>query len=356
MKIIHCSDLRLDSAMESALSAVKAQERNAEICRTFSRMAEYAAGNGVTVVLIAGDLFDAGRITSRTADYLLSIIEQQSAVDFLYLRGSREESKRAFMGRDLPKNLKTFSDEWTYYQYGEVRIAGTELTDEYEDIYDALLLNKDTINIVMMYGQTAPKCGQNLVCLPKLRKKKIDYLALGSLHSYQTGELGQDSIFCYPGCLEGHGFDECGEKGFVLLETDGGKLTHSFIPFAQRMFFDVPVDITGLVTAEELQKAMETAAESIAPEHLVRFTLRGTYTLETQKDFRRLLSRLEGNRYFVEIQDESRLDLPRESYAYDISLRGEFIRTVMASGKSDGEKEEIIRWGMQALNGKEIVL
>ena len=354
MKIIHCAGLHLDAQPD--LPAAQAQERNAEICQTFSRMAQYAAGNSVRAVLIAGDLFDAGRITSRTADYLLSIVEKTSDVDFLYLRGSGETSKRAFMGRELPENLKTFSDEWTYYQYGSVRIAGTELTDEYDDIYNALLLDKDETNIVMMYGQTSSKCGPGQVCLPKLRKKKIAYLALGGQHAYQTDSLSQNGSWCYSGCLEGHSFEECGEKGFVLLETDGGTVSHTFVPFAQRMFFDVPVDITGLFTAGEIQKAMEAAAETIASEHLVQFTLRGSYTLETQKDFRPILNSMERNRYFVRMKDESCLDLPKESYAYDISLRGEFIRTVMASDKSDREKEEIIRWGMQALSGKEIVL
>ena len=39
MKLIHCSDLHLDSRMESNLSAAQARERNAEICATFARLA-----------------------------------------------------------------------------------------------------------------------------------------------------------------------------------------------------------------------------------------------------------------------------------------------------------------------------
>ena len=42
MKIIHCSDIHLDSKMEANLSSQQASERNAEVCATFSRMVGYA--------------------------------------------------------------------------------------------------------------------------------------------------------------------------------------------------------------------------------------------------------------------------------------------------------------------------
>ena len=50
--------------------------------------------------------------------------------------------------------------------------------------------------------------------------KNIDYLALGHIHKYKQAELDQRGVYCYSGCLEGRGFDECGEKGFVLLDID----------------------------------------------------------------------------------------------------------------------------------------
>ena len=54
MKIIHCGDIHLDSRMQSNLPAVKARERNAEICATFVRMVTFAAEKGVAAILMAG--------------------------------------------------------------------------------------------------------------------------------------------------------------------------------------------------------------------------------------------------------------------------------------------------------------
>ena len=42
MKIIHCSDLHLDSKMETNLDKERARERKNEILLTFERMVQYA--------------------------------------------------------------------------------------------------------------------------------------------------------------------------------------------------------------------------------------------------------------------------------------------------------------------------
>ena len=63
MKIIHCADLHLDSKMTANLSKEQAKERKMEILRTFSRMVEYAKNNQVSVIIIAGDLFDTRTVT-----------------------------------------------------------------------------------------------------------------------------------------------------------------------------------------------------------------------------------------------------------------------------------------------------
>ena len=83
MRFLHCSDLHLDSRMESNLSSAQARERNTEVCMTFSRMVDYAAERHVTAVLIAGDLFDTARVSAQTVDFVLSRIRSAPEVDFL---------------------------------------------------------------------------------------------------------------------------------------------------------------------------------------------------------------------------------------------------------------------------------
>lgn len=357
VKIIHCSDLHLDSRMETNLSARQARERNAECCTTFSRMVSFAEENGVDAVLVAGDLFDSRRASAQTVGLVLDRIRSAAGVEFFYLRGNHDDKSTVFGDLELPDNFKTFSGDWTYYRRGDVTIAGLELDREnWESMYNSLALPGDTVNIVMLHGQESTRPGEELISVPDLRGKGIRYLALGHIHSYQKAPLDLEGEYCYCGCLEGRGFDECGKKGFVLLEVDNQRVKSQFVPFASRSLHEIQVDITDLRTVSQLQQAMEAASKDISTGDLVKFTLTGTYTLQTQKDLGLLQKMFEPRFYFVKLKDESRLKIEKETYEHDVSLKGEFIRMVMASDKSDEEKERIICCGIRALSGEEIAL
>lgn len=356
MRIIHCSDLHLDSRMEANLSPRQAKQRNAEICASFERMVDYARKQKVDAVMIAGDLFDTQYVHESTASLVLDKIAAAPEVAFFYLRGNHDEAS-AFEARTWPENLKFFGPEWTYYHFGDVTIAGMEPDGKgWERMYDGLCLDDASINIVLLHGQIATQPGPEQIALPKLRGKKIRYLALGHIHRHQSGALDAQGEYCYCGCLEGRGFDECGDKGFVLLQIQNGRLMKEFVPFASRTLYEVEVDLTDLTTVSQIRRAMETASANLDARSLVKFTLTGTYTPETQKDLDYLRDMMTSRFWFVKIKDESRFQIEKESYEHDVSLKGEFIRLVMASDKSDADKARIICCGIQALSGEEVTL
>ena len=123
MKIIHCSDLHLDSAMGSNLSPEKAKMRNAELCATFARLVRFAVREQVEAVLIAGDLFDSERVSMRTADFVIEQIRGANSVTFFYIRGNHDESRDAFGEIELPENLITFDSEWKSYRCGDAVVT-----------------------------------------------------------------------------------------------------------------------------------------------------------------------------------------------------------------------------------------
>lgn len=357
MKLIHCSDLHLDSKMETNLTADKASERNREILGGFGRMVEYAVREGVGAVLISGDMFDTSRVTKKTADFILDTVREAKEIDFFYLRGNHDESAKAFSGRKLPENLYMFSERWTSYRRGRIVISGIEpVSEDYGEIYDMPKLDGDDINIVMLHGQAASRTGRELIDISRLKDRFIDYIALGHLHSYRCEKLDVRGEWCYSGCFEGRGFDECGSKGFVVLETENDAIRHEFVPFAQRQLYEIKTDISGLSTLSEIRRALETSAEGISERSLVSFVLTGSYRPDTQKDIKYFLSEMQRKFYFVKIRDESRLLIDKNDYRYDKTIKGEFVRTVLDSDYTDDQKERIICMGIQALSGEEIVL
>ena len=354
MKLIHCSDLHLDSKMETNLTKEKARERNYEVFLSFKRLISYAKENGVKAVLIAGDMFDEKRVSANMLDMVFSEIEKAPEIEFFYLQGNHDE---AFKGIKTIDNLKTFGNSWTYYDLDGVRVAGVEMSkDNCLTFYDELELNKEDTNIVMLHGQESSQAGHDLVCFNKLKDKNIDYLALGHIHSYKCEALDMNGKYCYCGCLEGRGFDECGEKGFVLLEVNGKRVESTFVPFSKRILHEVELDITGFCTINEIISEAERKISEIDSKDLVKLVLTGTYTTDTNKDVDFLLKALEDRVYYLKVKDKSRLLIDAGDYKYDKTLKGEFIRAVLASDKSDEDKERIIACGLAALKGEKISL
>lgn len=91
--------------------------------------------------------------------------------------------------------------------------------------------------------------------------KNIDYLALGHVHSFMQDKLDNRGTWCYCGCLEGRGFDECGPKGFVLLDVDEQtcRAQMQFVQMAARTLYTLEVDVSNVMTTREAAERMEEA-------------------------------------------------------------------------------------------------
>ncbi|MDE7329837.1 MAG: metallophosphoesterase, partial [Clostridia bacterium] len=232
MKIIHCADVHLGSAMDSRFPPEKAEERRRELRASFSALADYAKENGVGAVIIAGDLFDSGRPLKRDKEFFYGVVKNNPQIDFLYLRGNHDELQSY---TEAPQNLKTFSEEWQSYSYGDIVVSGIEITSSNRvSLYSSLCLDGKKTNIVTLHGQIGAPADAGGINLSRLAGKNIDYLALGHLHAFSQGALDSRGIYAYSGCLEGRGFDEAGEKGFILLDIQNGKAGAKCVPFAKR--------------------------------------------------------------------------------------------------------------------------
>ena len=359
MKIIHCSDLHLDSKMQSNLSKEQAKERRNEILITFQKMVQYAKEKGVKVILIAGDLFDKNKISVKAKNIVKDAIINTPEIDFLYLKGNHDEADFWDEDTEIPQNLKLFNkDNWTTYAYNNIKITGIEFGEKPDfDIYNSLILDKNDINIVCMHGQESKYEGKDkaeIINLQGLKNKNIDYLALGHIHKYKEQKLDTRGVYCYSGCLEGRGFDECGQKGFVLLDIENGKIKREFIPFASRILHEVTADITGTNTTSEAMSKIEDLISEIPNQDLVKIILAGKVELESERDINYMLKMYQDRFYYIKIYDETEALIDYEKYENDASLKGEFIRLVLSQKLTDKEKREVIIAGIKALSGEEI--
>ena len=355
MKIIHTADIHLGSRMDSRFSKEIAGERKAELRNTFKRLVEYAKENGVSVIMLCGDVFDSDRPFKKDKDFFYSVITANPDIDFLYLKGNHDISDA--IPEVLPENLKLFSEQWSAYPYGDVVICGTEICpSNSSSYYSSLVLEKDKFNIVMLHGQISDSLSCGDINLKKLKNKNIDYLALGHIHKPSQGRIDERGEYAYCGCLEGRGFDEPGEHGSVLLDIDEGKLKHKFIPFSKRKINQTDIDITGCKNAFEAYIKVKNNVQ-FSKCDLYRINLVGEINFDVDRlagDVEKLLA---DSCYFVSVKDKTSRKIDISQYANDLSIKGEFIRTVYAKAElNNEEKMTIINCGLKALDGKEIEL
>lgn len=366
MRLIHCADLHLDSRMTANLTAEKGKERKRELLLTFERMIRYAAEHQVEAILIAGDLFDTKKVSAAARSAVKAAIFGHPEITFFYLRGNHDADIFLPGEEELPENLRMFGSDWASWSLGaegNIVVSGIELSEENAGrVYLSPVLEPGKFHIVMLHGQAAEtgrKDKAEIIRLRELQNRGIDYLALGHVHSYREGALDARGVWCYPGCLEGRGFDECGVHGFVLLEVDEGSgiWSRTFVPFALRTLHEVKADVGGCEKTAELAVQVEAALEkaNVPERDLVRVVLTGALDVECEKDLLYLEKRFEPGYYFFRVKDETELRVDIQSYLLDESLKGEFVRTVMADEELSGEeKAGIIRCGLRAIAGEEV--
>lgn len=358
LRIIHCADLHLGSKIQAKLPPDKAEIRRKEVRAAFENMLKFAYENRVSAVIIAGDAFDSDRPSLRDKRTFYDAAASYPGICFYYLRGNHDAKENGAYSEELP-NLKTFGGEWTTYALRgrdsagaeeTVTVTGAELTaNNAERLYSSLSLRGDSTNIVTLHGDIRGE-----IDLRRLKGKNIDYLALGHIHTYARGELDERGVYAYSGCLEGRGYDECGEKGFILLETGrntAGRavISSRFVPSSIRRLEEYRIDVSAAkddFDARRIAERQITAREK----DLLRVVLTGETGFDRPALEKTVREALERKYFFVTVKDETRAKCDFSEIAKENSLKGEFVRlTLSRTDMSAEEKDAAIRLGIGAL-------
>ena len=364
MKMIHCGDLHLDSELMTHLSVEQAKERNIELLHTFQKMVEYGENEGVQAVLLAGDIFDKKNVATYVQHTVIDTIQAHKNMFFFYVSGNHDRDCFLEHLETVPSNLKIFGKEWKSFLCGNIAITGVKCEGiSGISLAEKLSLNPENINIVMLHGQehvNGANSQEDIVPVSLLKQKGIDYLALGHIHSYKQERLDARGIYCYSGCLEGRGFDECGIKGFVRLDIEEttGVISSEFVPFGKRRLWEICVDATGSMTTNEMERRIEHSIQEkeCREADFLKIVLQGELDVESEKNLLFLQKKYEELFYYVKIVDETKFKVDYTDYMLDECLKGEFVRMVQEGDLSQEEKAEVIRCGIMALAGEEIDL
>ena len=337
--------------MTSHLEPSKIRERQRELSETFDRLADEAVRIGASAMIIAGDMFDSERISERVCDEAISTVRNHPSVTFFYLSGNHEGDALRRTAA-LPPNMILFGKRWTYFEAGDITVVGR--SECAPGMGEELTLDGARRNIAVLHGTLSEgNSSEGVIGRADLSNRGLDYIALGHYHKYRSHKIDERCTAVYSGTPEGRGFDECGELGYVLLELDGSGIRERFVPFAKRRVHEVDVDLYGVGRVSEIALRCEDALRGIPSSDLVRVKLVGRTDRELIKDTAGLERRFGGGFYYFEVKDETKLVINPEDYEKDPSLKGEFIRRVMADASlSESMRTKVLSVGLYALRGE----
>jgi hypothetical protein len=140
-----------------------------------------------------------------------------------------------------------------------------------------------------------------------------------------------------------------------MLDVDKFGIRHEFIKTAKRTLRIVNADVGGLLRGVDVEEAVARAISGIDRGDLVRLMLVGEREITTALDTDAIYERFKDRFYYFEVKDATRVRISADDFKNDRSLKGEFIRSVIADETlSDQMKERVITTGLRALLGESI--
>ena len=343
MKIIHFADLHIGSKFERMPEDIKI-ELNTKLRNAFVKIINYAKENNISTILMSGDIFDKNSVLMKDKKFFYDSIKVNPEIDFYYIKGNHDSSSKY---NDEIDNLHTFDGIQSYFK-GNVRIIGYELSDNNSSLYNVSPFTTDKFNIIMLHGDIKNQKDSNYIDLKKLQNKNVNYFALGHIHKKEEGKVGE-SKYVYPGCVLGRGFDEVGEKGFLVLDTETN--TTIFHQLSDILFEHIDIQVNGLNEAE-LKNEITAKLGSTKNSYITEIRLTGKSDIEIDIDD--LETSFKDKRYYLTIKNASKQALNFNPNENENSLRNMFINKVLKDPNLDDDtKEKVISYGLSKLMKEE---
>ena len=364
IRILHAADLHLDSPFEG-LDRQRAALRRREQRRLIERITALAVERKADILLFSGDLFDTSAAFLETASCLEAALRTVRIPVFIapgnhdyYAKGS------PWTLMQLPENVHIFDGSTiTCKELPKLhcRVWGAAFTDRRSGpMLEGFEAAKDgqTLDILCIHGELdgAPDSPYNPISREQLLRSGMDYVALGHVHTAGVPIRVGDCFCAWPGCAEGRGFDETGDKGVLYIELEPGACHAEHISICDRRYLDFTVDITG--SADPVQTVFDALPDGCGRD-ICRVTLTGEAAVPVETG---ALNAALNERFFSAVlRDRSRPARALWDGAEEDSLRGLFLLQLKQqydAADSDEERRrcaDAARWGLAALDHAEEV-
>lgn len=360
MRILLVSDVHLDSPFAWAKIDVARRRRQA-LRDALGRSIQLAIDQRVDVICCGGDLFEHERVSPDTGQFLRVQFERADPIpifiapgnhdwlgqESLYRRVSWSPNVHVFDDRRLTS--VSIADGLTLWGGAHFAPAGTP------DFLEHFQVDRAGIHVALFHGSVQ---GSFYAEEPRqqphapFRAEEIEasglhFALLGHYHAPRDEER-----FAYPGNPEPLTFGESGQRGVVIVTIgDDGRVTVDRHSVAVSDVYDLQIDVTGCASKQEIRDHVAAALEGRGG--YARVTLTGELAPEVD------LHALDFEDLPNSLASPPIIRLESVTVAYDLAhlgqeltVRGQFIRDVLASQLPPQERQRVIVTGLRALDGR----
>ena len=362
MKLLVFADLHLDAAFAWA-GMEGARRRRQEIRETLVKILDLAREIGADAVLCAGDLYEHDRVTPDTGAFLKDRLGEAGRPIFIAPGNHDYFSDRSlYADRSWPSNVFVFreaglapvdlDDGLTLWGGAHCAPAGTQGFFE-----GGFKVDGGGAHIALFHGsemsalpfEVEAKSPYAPFTAAQIEQAGLSHAFVGHFHAPSGSE-----VHTYPGNPQPLTFGEFGERGAVIAEVSpDGSVAITRRAVASSPAYDLEIDLSEAASFQDVRDLVTARLSGLSG--VARISLTGELAPEIEIEIDGLRE-LEHGLDAPPVIDTSkcRVAYDLEGIALEPTVRGQFVRDVMASSDIPGEDERkrILVTGLRALDGR----
>ncbi len=372
IKILHTADVHL--GREFPFLREKGREHRNQLLRTFERVIDLAISEKVSILLIAGDLFDTNHVYGIIIGKVLAAFEKLEDKDIpvCILHGTHDaynddsiyrflhfppnvtvltpgNQRKVYTGLDLTVYGKPFDDKLI----GESAVQGLTIVKESSFHVGMAHCSIRTKGFIEKDGMILDRS--------EIANCGFDYLALGHWHSFQDFSQGDTKAF-YCGSPEPISMDQKAAGNVALVTIrEKGDVTVEPVRIGTRRIDAITVDVGAARSVDNIIQTIEAAAD---PGLILGVTLIGLCGMDYDLDAQEIEEQLAGQFFCLRVEDKSHPKLEEVSSEAipEETVAGKFVRIMqqkIALAAAEHDKEiygEALKLGYAMLQGRTQVI
>ncbi len=345
MKFVHIADMHFDVPFTTLNKNELGNLRRLDQRKALKKIIEYIKENKIEYLFISGDLYEHEYVKQSTIEYINNLFSEIPNTKIYITPGNHDPYlQNSYYNKfNWNKNVHIFKSNIEKISENNVDIYGFGFDNFYmkaSEYSKIQIENPEKINILITHGSLEGGTTEDLEYNPmnknELENLKFDYIALGHIHKTNYKE---EQKIIYPGSTISLGFDELGNHGMIVgeIKEDTKKLNIEFVPIDEKEFVEYEIDITEILTEEELiEKINEIKTEE---NKYYKIILTGNRQFEINVN--NIIKYIQ-NKNIIKIKDKTKIKYDLEKIAEENSLKGIFVKELLEKIKQNPEEKKII--------------